>query len=59
MFGVKVCPQCGVPKRLVKENRWLSDATIVQSKNTDHRMIFIECELACGGDLIVDVFPRR
>jgi hypothetical protein len=44
MFGVKVCPKCGVPKRLVKENKWLSDGTIVQSKNPDHRMIFIECE---------------
>ena len=44
MFGGKTCPECGVPKRLVKENRWLSDGTIVQSKNPDHRMIFIECE---------------
>ena len=44
MFGNKLCRQCGAPKRLVREHRWLGNGTIVQRKNPHHRMIFIECE---------------
>jgi hypothetical protein len=33
-----------VPKRLVKEHRWLSDGTIVQHKDPDHRMVFFEID---------------
>jgi hypothetical protein len=44
MFGDKLCKECGAPKRLVREHRWLSNGTIVQRKNPYHRMIFIECE---------------
>jgi hypothetical protein len=43
MKGGKLCPECGAPKRLVKELRWLSNGTIVQRKNPHHRLIFIEC----------------
>jgi hypothetical protein len=42
--SIKVCPECGVPKRFVKEHAWLDDGTIVQRENPDHRMIFIENE---------------
>jgi hypothetical protein len=44
MFGNGLCRQCGAPKRMVREHRWLSNGTIVQRKNPHHRMIFIECE---------------
>ena len=44
MFSDRLCRECGAPKRLVKEHRWLSNGTIVQRKNPYHRMIFIECE---------------
>jgi len=42
VFGGKACPECGVPRRLVKEHRWLDDGTIVQHKDPDHRMVFFE-----------------
>ena len=42
MFGGKACPECDVPKRLIKEHRWLDDGTIVQNKDPDHRMVFFE-----------------
>jgi len=48
MFGGKACPECGVPKRLVKEHRWLDNGTIVQSKNPDHRMVFMEIDNILG-----------
>ncbi len=44
MRNGRLCPECGAPKRLVREFRWLSNGTIVQRKNPYHRMIFIECE---------------
>jgi hypothetical protein len=44
MLSNKQCRQCGAPKRLVREHRWLGNGTIVQRKNPHHRMIFIECE---------------
>lgn len=45
---MRLCPECGVPKRIVKEHRWLNDGTIVQSKDPDHRMLFIESEVVNG-----------
>jgi hypothetical protein len=44
MPNIKACPECGVPKRFVKEHEWLDNGTMVQRKNPDHRMIFIENE---------------
>ena len=41
---IKLCKECGVPRRFVKEHEWLDNGTIVQRKNPDHRMIFIENE---------------
>ena len=44
MPKIKLYPECGVPKRFVKEHAWLDNGTIVQRENPDHRMIFIENE---------------
>lgn len=44
MPKVRLCSECGASRRIVREHRWLSDGTIVQTKNPDHRMIFIENE---------------
>ncbi len=44
MYRNKLCQECGAPRRLVREHRWLSNGTIVQRKNPHHRMVFIECE---------------
>lgn len=44
MATLKPCRECGVPRRFAKEHTWLSNGTIVQSKNPDHRMIFIELD---------------
>jgi hypothetical protein len=44
MPGKKLCPVCGVVKRVNKEHEWLADGTIVQRANRDHRMVFIETE---------------
>jgi hypothetical protein len=42
MPGLKACKECGVPRRFAKEHEWLNNGIIVQRKNPDHRMIFIE-----------------
>lgn len=44
MATLKSCRECGVPRRFASEHTWLDNGTIVQSKNPDHRMIFIELE---------------
>ncbi|MBN2025547.1 MAG: hypothetical protein JW854_02120 [Actinobacteria bacterium] len=44
MPRMKLCPECGVPRRFTKEHMWLNNGTIVQRKNPEHRMIFIENE---------------
>jgi hypothetical protein len=42
MAREKLCPICGASRRIVREHLWLNDGTIVQKKNRDHRMVFIE-----------------
>lgn len=44
----KVCPECGVPRRINKEHIWRPNGTIVERKNPDHRMVFIERETLVG-----------
>ncbi|OFW56919.1 MAG: hypothetical protein A2W01_00630 [Candidatus Solincola sediminis] len=44
MAGKKLCKVCGVPLRVTKEHEWLSNGTIVQRENREHRMVFIETE---------------
>ncbi len=48
MSSRKLCSECGASRRIVREHRWLNDGTIVQSKNPDHRMIFIENDNIAG-----------
>lgn len=45
---IKICPECGVPRRITKENLWLSNGKIVERKNPAHRMIFIENDCITG-----------
>lgn len=44
MPSKKLCPVCGVARRVNREHEWLDNGTIVQKKNPDHRMLFIETE---------------
>ncbi len=44
MPGNKLCPVCGIVKRVNREHEWLGNGTIVQRANCDHRMVFIEIE---------------
>lgn len=44
MHGVKSCGECGVPRRFAREHEWLNNGIMVQRKNPDHRMLFIENE---------------
>jgi len=45
---IKICPECGAPKRITKENVWLDNGKIVERKNPTHRMIFIENDSITG-----------
>ncbi|MDY6796618.1 MAG: hypothetical protein SWK76_15265 [Actinomycetota bacterium] len=45
---IKICPECGVPRRITKENTWLSNGKMVESKNPSHRMVFIENDSITG-----------
>lgn len=42
MAGAKPCPECGTPLRMTREHEWLPDGTIVQRKDPDHRLVFLE-----------------
>lgn len=46
--GIKLCAACGVPRRLTRENVWLSNGKVVERKNPSHRMMFIENESITG-----------
>ncbi|MBN2028217.1 MAG: hypothetical protein JW854_15820 [Actinobacteria bacterium] len=45
---IRICPECGVPRRISKENLWLNNGKIVERKNPAHRMIFIENDSITG-----------
>ncbi|MEW6555121.1 MAG: hypothetical protein AB1384_12650 [Actinomycetota bacterium] len=45
---IKLCPGCGVPKRITRENIWQSNGKIVSRKDPSHRMVFIEDDSICG-----------
>ncbi len=45
---IKLCPECGVPRRITKENIWQSNGKIVERKNPAHRMVFIEDDSVSG-----------
>ena len=44
MNNLDLCPECGVPKLVTSEHTWLNNGDIVQSRNHESRMIFIETE---------------
>ena len=44
MNDIEVCPECGVPEYITAEHSWLNNGDIVQSRNRQSRMIFIETE---------------
>lgn len=48
MLSRKLCRECDASRRIVREHSWLDDGTIVQRKNPEHRMIFIENENIAG-----------
>jgi len=45
---IKLCPECGVPRRITRENTWQSNGKIVERKNPAHRIIFIEDDSVSG-----------
>jgi hypothetical protein len=63
MPSKKLCPACGVAKRVTKEHAWLNNGTIVQKENPDHRMIFIETENVAntfsGAEAIINMSLER
>jgi len=44
MPDIELCPECGVPRYITEELRWLDSGVIVQSRDEKHRVVFIECE---------------
>ena len=45
---IKLCPECGAPRRITKENIWQDNGKIVERKNPAHRMVFIEDDCISG-----------
>jgi ribosomal protein L37E len=43
-MSARLCRECGVPRRITKEHTWLDNGLIVERKNPDQRMLFIESE---------------
>lgn len=44
MNPIEKCPKCGVPKIITGEHTWMDNGDIVQSRNVESRMVFIETE---------------
>jgi hypothetical protein len=42
MAGFKLCPECGVPRSISKHNVWLSNGTILEDNDPNHRVVFVE-----------------
>jgi hypothetical protein len=42
MPSLKMCPECGVPRNVSKHNIWLSNGTILEDSDPDHRVVFVE-----------------
>jgi hypothetical protein len=41
---VAACPECGAPEMFTQENLWLNNGELVQSRQQDARLAFLECE---------------
>lgn len=48
MSKTKPCPECGVPRFIVKHNTWLPNGTILEDNRPDHRVVFIESDILRG-----------
>ena len=44
MLDTAVCPECGVPEPIVRDNVWINSGAVVQSTDATRRMGFIESE---------------
>jgi hypothetical protein len=44
MAEIDFCPECGVPSYITSELLWLDSGVIVQCRDPEHRVVFIECE---------------
>ena len=44
MSEVSLCPECEVPEIFSAENLWLNNGDIVQRRNQNSRLAFLECE---------------
>lgn len=44
MENIDTCPECGVPTLITAEHSWLNNGDIVQNRNRQSRMVFIETE---------------
>lgn len=44
MAGIDLCTECGVPRYITSEHLWVDSGAIIQSRESEIRMIFIECE---------------
>lgn len=44
MFEFKLCPECKAPDFFTHEHLWLNNGDIVQERNHNVRLAFIECE---------------
>lgn len=51
---VRTCSECGVPRRISKENLWLDNGKIIEKKNPSHNMIFIENDNILGVFKIIE-----
>ncbi len=44
MSKIRLCPECGVPRSITKHNIWLSNGTILEDNDPNHRVVFIESD---------------
>jgi len=44
MFEFKLCPECNTPDHFTREHLWLNNGDIVQARNHNIRLAFMECE---------------
>lgn len=44
MTGIDTCPECGAPKHITSEHMWVNSGAIVQSRESQTRMVFVESE---------------
>jgi hypothetical protein len=43
-LGLAMCPECGAPEMFTKEHVWLNNGELVQLRQQDARLAFLECD---------------